>query len=177
MALPGSVYVYQGEELGLWEVQDIPDDRRQDPIWHRTNGEDTGRDGCRVPLPWSGDEPPFGFSPEDATAGPWLPQPAAWAANTAQAQAATPGSVLELYREALRLRRAEAALHTDDFGWLAPDDGAVLDFARGGRFRCLVNLSGQPVPLPEHSAILLASGPLAAPAELPANTAVWLRTS
>ena len=63
MALPGSVYVYQGEELGLWEVQDIPDERRQDPIWRRTSGADPGRDGARVPLPWSGLERPFGFSP------------------------------------------------------------------------------------------------------------------
>ena len=64
-ALPGSVYVYQGEELGLWEVEDIPDERRQDPIWHRTGGADPGRDGSRVPLPWAGKEPPFGFSPPE----------------------------------------------------------------------------------------------------------------
>jgi Glycosidases len=63
MALPGSVYLYQGEELGLWEVEDIPDELRQDPIWHRTGGADPGRDGSRVPLPWSGVDPPFGFSP------------------------------------------------------------------------------------------------------------------
>ncbi len=68
MALPGSVYVYQGEELGLWEVEDIPDELRQDPIWHRTGGADPGRDGCRVPLPWAGPEPPFGFSPPGAAA-------------------------------------------------------------------------------------------------------------
>ncbi len=70
MALPGSVYLYQGEELGLWEVEDIPDERRQDPIWYRTGGADPGRDGCRVPLPWAGLEPPFGFSPPAGAAGP-----------------------------------------------------------------------------------------------------------
>ena len=68
MALPGSVYLYQGEELGLWEVEDIPDERRQDPIWFRTGGADPGRDGCRVPLPWAGVESPFGFSPRPAGA-------------------------------------------------------------------------------------------------------------
>ena len=70
MALPGSVYIYQGEELGLGEVQDIPDELRQDPIWARTLGADPGRDGSRVPLPWSGTEPPFGFSPAGASAEP-----------------------------------------------------------------------------------------------------------
>ena len=70
MALPGAVYIYQGEELGLWEVEDIPDELRQDPIWHRTGGADPGRDGCRVPLPWSGPEPPFGFSPPRHGASP-----------------------------------------------------------------------------------------------------------
>ncbi|HEY6786119.1 MAG TPA: glycoside hydrolase family 13 protein, partial [Trebonia sp.] len=101
MALPGSVYVYQGEELGLWEVQDIPDERRQDPIWHRTNGEDPGRDGCRVPLPWSGTEPPFGFSPAGAAHEPWLPQPKEWRDITVAAEQASPDSMLCLYTEAL----------------------------------------------------------------------------
>ena len=76
MALPGSVYLYQGEELGLWEVEDIPDERRQDPIWHRTGGADPGRDGSRVPLPWAGLEPPFGFSPPDGQPrSPGCPSP------------------------------------------------------------------------------------------------------
>src|SRR5207245_2206982 len=74
MALPGAVYIYQGEELGLWEVEDIPDDLRQDPLWERSGHADPGRDGCRVPLPWSGTEPPFGFSPSGTIAEPWLPQ-------------------------------------------------------------------------------------------------------
>src|SRR4029078_4695662 len=75
LALPGSVYLYQGEELGLEEVEDIPDALRQDPMFCRAAGENLGRAGCRVPLPWSGDAPPFGFSPPNATAEPWLPQP------------------------------------------------------------------------------------------------------
>ena len=89
MALPGSVYVYQGEELGLWEVEDIPDELRQDPIWQRTGGADPGRDGCRVPLPWSGQEPPFGFSPAGAASEPWLPQPKEWRDLTVEAETAS----------------------------------------------------------------------------------------
>ena len=74
-ALPGSLYIYQGEELGLDEVQDLPADQRQDPMYLRSGGTDPGRDGCRVPLPWAGTSPPFGFSPAGATGEPWLPQP------------------------------------------------------------------------------------------------------
>ncbi len=90
-ALPGSLYVYQGDELGLPEVEDLPAERIQDPMHFRSGGVDPGRDGCRVPLPWSGDTPPFGFSPPVATDEPWLPQPAGWAALTVERQAARPG--------------------------------------------------------------------------------------
>jgi alpha-glucosidase len=115
MALPGSVYLYQGEELSLWEVEDIPDERRQDPIWYRTGGADPGRDGCRVPLPWAGLEPPFGFSPPAGAAGPantaatgqpWLPQPKEWRELTVELQAGDPDSMLELYRAAPRCASA-----------------------------------------------------------------------
>jgi len=86
MALPGSMYVYQGEELGLPEVEDIPSDRRQDPMWHRSGGVDPGRDGCRVPLPWAGQRPPFAFS-DNGAGRPWLDQPDDWAPLTVEAQA------------------------------------------------------------------------------------------
>ncbi|HMD23755.1 MAG TPA: glycoside hydrolase family 13 protein, partial [Streptosporangiaceae bacterium] len=176
MALPGSVYVYQGEELGLWEVEDIPDERRRDPIWHRTGGADPGRDGSRVPLPWTGPEPPFGFSPPDATAQPWLPQPKEWRDLTVETETGDPDSMLELYRRALRIRRAEPALGaaSADPGmtWLPAPDG-VLAFDRGG-VACLANLSASPVKLPRHTAILLASGPLPG-GLLPPDTAAWLR--
>jgi alpha-glucosidase len=197
MALPGSVYVYQGEELGLWEVQDIPDERRQDPIWQRTHGADPGRDGSRVPLPWAGAEPPFGFSPagfSGAGAEPWLPQPKEWRDLTVEAETGKPGSMLELYRAALALRRAEPGLHGglggglgDGFGdgpmtWLPAGDG-VLAFDRGS-VRCVVNISPAAVRLPEHAGLLLASGPLDGElldgalldgALLPPDSAVWLR--
>jgi alpha-glucosidase len=174
MALPGSVYVYQGEELGLWEVQDIPDGRRQDPIWHRAGGTDPGRDGSRVPLPWAGAEPPFGFSPAGAGAEPWLPQPAAWRDFTVQAETSDPGSMLELYRAALRIRRDEPELGDGPLTWL-PSPAGVLAFERGSSVRCVVNLSAEPARLPEHSGVLLVTGPLDGEL-LPADGAVWLRS-
>jgi alpha-glucosidase len=184
MALPGSVYIYQGEELGLWEVEDIPAELRQDPIWHRTGGRDPGRDGSRVPLPWTGPEPPFGFSPPGAAVRPWLPQPAGWRDLTVASEAGDPGSMLELYRRALRIRRAEPALGDGPMSWRPAPDG-VLAFDRtpaddrrpaggGPGVGCLVNLSAVPVSLPDRAEVLLASGPLDG-GMLPADTAVWLR--
>jgi alpha-glucosidase len=172
MALPGSVYIYQGEELGLWEVQDIPDELRQDPIWARTGGADPGRDGSRVPLPWCGTESPFGFSPAD-TASPWLPQPKEWRDLTVAAETGSADSMLTLYRDALRLRQSEDAFAGGPMTW-RPSAPGVLDFSRGAGVRCVANLSGRPVPLPDGASVLLASGPLADDG-LPADTAVWLR--
>ena len=181
MALPGAVYIYQGEELGLWEVQDIPDELRQDPIWARTGGADPGRDGSRVPLPWSGTEPPFGFSPAGAAAGPWLPQPKEWRDLTVAAETANPGSMLRLYRAALRIRRSAPAFGETPLTWRSSADG-VLTFdrhgagepAEGGAVRCIANLSAVPVGLPPHAEVLLASGPVDGGA-LPPDTTVWLR--
>ncbi|MEU4440880.1 glycoside hydrolase family 13 protein [Micromonospora chalcea] len=174
LALPGAAYVYQGEELGLWEVEDIPYELRQDPMWERSGRVDPGRDGCRVPLPWQGDTPPFGFSPDGASAAPWLPQPADWKDRTVRAQTGDPHSMLELYRAALTLRRAEPALGDGTLAWLPAPNG-VLAFAREPGFTCLVNLGDAAVPLPAHDELLLASGPLDDD-RLPPDTAVWLRT-
>jgi alpha-glucosidase len=106
LALPGGACLYQGEELGLPEVEDLPEAVLQDPVWERSGHTDRGRDGCRVPIPWSGTSAPYGFSPDGATAAPWLPQPADWAPRAMAAQAGDEASMLELYRTALRLRRA-----------------------------------------------------------------------
>ncbi|MGC1282163.1 MAG: glycoside hydrolase family 13 protein [Streptosporangiaceae bacterium] len=174
LALPGSVYVYQGEEIGLWEVQDIPDELRQDPIWRRTRGADPGRDGSRVPLPWSGQEPPFGFSPPGAASEPWLRQPKEWRELTVEAENGEAGSMLELYRSALRLRRAEPGLGDGSMTWLPSAEG-VLAFDRGASVRCVSNLSAASVGLPSHRAVILASDPLDG-GMLPPDTTVWLRT-
>ena len=170
-ALPGSLYIYQGDELGLPEVEDIPVEQRQDPMHHRSNGRDPGRDGCRVPLPWSSANTSAGFSSDAAAGEPWLPQPADWAHRSVESQRERPDSMLALYREALRIRRTE--LLTDDLSWLA-SSADVLAFRRSENFVCLVNLGTEPVPLPGPSELLLASGPLAGEL-LPPDTAAWLR--
>jgi alpha-glucosidase len=174
MALPGSVYIYQGEELGLPEVEDIESHLRQDPMHFRSGGTDPGRDGARVPLPWSGDAPPYGFSPAGSAASPWLPQPDSWAGLTAAAQRADRGSTYWLYREALRIRRSEAGLGDGPFEWLDSEPG-VLAFARGDRFVCVVNLTTVPVALPAHDGALLSSVALDDETVLPGDSAVWLR--
>ena len=175
LALPGSAYIYQGEELGLEEVLDIPEDMRQDPMFFQTNGENLGRDGCRVPLPWSGDEPPFGFSPDDATGAPWLPQPASWSDFTVAHEQSDPHSMLNLYRRALHLRRSEGGLGDGPMSWL-PSNPDVVSFSRGDAFICVVNLSDGVVSLPAHNEIILSSGPLD-DGLLGPDTAVWLRTA
>jgi alpha-glucosidase len=171
MALPGSLYVYQGEELGLPEVEDIPHDRRQDPMWHRSGGVDPGRDGCRIPLPWDGESPPYGFSVNGA-ASPWLDQPDDWASLTVAVQSEAADSMLSLYRAGLRFRRA-APWRNGAFEWL-PSDRDVLAFARGEHFACVVNFGSEPAPLPAGAEILIASKELQG-GVLPRDTTVWLR--
>jgi alpha-glucosidase len=167
MALPGSMYIYQGEELGLPEVEGIPVERRQDPMFFRSGGASPGRDGCRVPIPWTGAEPPFGFSPGGTRT--WLDQPTEWSALTVEAQSEDPASMLSLYRAAIRVRRD--AIH-GAFDWL-PSDPGVLAFTRGERFACLVNLGGETVALPEAATVLMSSVPLEG-GQLPRDATAWL---
>jgi len=170
-ALPGALYVYQGDELGLPEVEDLPLDVLQDPMHFRSRGVDPGRDGCRVPLPWSGAAAPYGFS-APGSAPTWLPQPADWAGLTVEQQSSDPASMLHLYRDVLARRRAEPTLGDGPLTWLDSADD-VLAFARGDVI-CVVNLGTDPVDLPAHSDVLLTSDPLVA-GRLPRDTAAWLR--
>jgi alpha-glucosidase len=176
LALPGGAYVYQGEELGLPEVEDLPEEVLADPTWTRSGHTRRGRDGCRVPVPWNGSSAPFGFSPEGTTTAPWLPQPADWAALTVAAEDDDPGSMLALYRAALRLRRDLPALGDGTLRWLDAPEGA-LAFARDPGFACVVNVSADEVRLPEGARVLLASAPLTGNGTLGPDTAVWLATS
>ncbi|TBN57007.1 alpha-glucosidase [Glaciihabitans arcticus] len=171
-ALPGSLYIYQGDELGLPEVEDLPLDSLQDPMHFRSHGTDPGRDGCRVPLPWGGTSSPFGFSSEGVT--PWLPQPESWAALTVERQERDPASMLALYRSALALRRSEPGLGDGRLEWL-PSEAGVLAFSRGNGFVSVTNLSDGAVVLPEHTELLLASEQLV-DGKLQSDSTAWLRT-
>jgi alpha-glucosidase len=167
LALPGAAYVYNGDELGMPDV-DLPDEVLQDPIWERSGHTERGRDACRVPLPWSGEQPPYGFS---TSADTWLPMPRGWASLTAQSQVTDTGSMLSLYRAALRLRHSSPAFTGDELQWLPAPEGC-LAFRRPGGLVCLVNFSGGAVPVPEGQ-VLLASE-LVGNGQLPADAAVWL---
>jgi len=171
MALPGSMYVYQGEELGLPEVENIPSDRRQDPMWRRSGGVDPGRDGCRVPIPWSGSARPYGFSSNEVSRL-WLDQPDDWAPLSVEAQTGDPTSMLALYRAGLRVRRDAPWGAGSDLRWLEFGD-EVIAFARGDRFSCIVNFGPQPVELPAGADVLVGSDELVGNA-LPQDTTVWL---
>ncbi|MGE7388360.1 glycoside hydrolase family 13 protein [Streptomyces sp. NPDC004126] len=177
LALPGSAYVFQGEELGLPEVVDLPDEVRQDPSFFRHNGQDGYRDGCRVPIPWSGTEAPYGFGPEGGPS--WLPQPAEWASLSVEAQTGDPTSTLELYRSALAVRRRHPALGAGDrVTWLDAPAG-VLAFRRDsaeGSFVCTANITGAPVEMTAPGEVLLAStdaGPAGPVAVIEPDTTVW----
>jgi alpha-glucosidase len=172
-ALPGSLYVYQGDELGLPEAEDIPLELRQDPMYFRSEGVDPGRDGCRVPLPWSGTSAPFGFSSEHAPGKPWLPQPASWKNLTVEAEADDPHSMLSLYKTALRIRREDGELGDGPFAWI--DAGATaLSFRRGDRFISLTNFADHALALPEGAELILASEELV-DGKLPPDSTAWLR--
>lgn len=167
-ALPGSLYLYQGEELGLPEVEDLPDDARRDPTWWQSGFTEPGRDGCRVPIPWSRSGRTFGFGP-DGGARSWLPQPATWGRYSVEAQEDDPDSMLHLQRAVLAARRG---MREAPFEWLdaGPD---VVAFARGD-VECWVNLSNETVRLPGHGTVELASSPGDA-AVLAPDAAVYLR--
>ncbi len=200
LALPGSAYLYQGEELGLPEVMDLADDARQDPIWRRTHGEEPGRDGSRVPLPWSAEEDSFGFSAGAAESGaaesgagesgagesaaadgepvepgrPWLPQPYWFAEYAVDVELSDPLSMLSLYRRALTLRRTLVPGHEVELAWVeVPGRDDILAFARGDLV-CAVSCGDAPLLLPEDwGEVRLASAPVEG-RTMPAGGGVWM---
>ncbi|WP_460801631.1 glycoside hydrolase family 13 protein [Microbacterium sp. GXF6406] len=168
LALPGSSYLYQGEELGLPEAMEIPDDLRQDPTWFRSQGERYGRDGCRVPIPWEADAPAYGFNDTGAS---WLPQPEEWARFARDAETADAASTLHLYRTLLRLRR-ERALGVGSLVW--EDRGEEAIAFRRGDLHVVANLGAEPIELGDVT-FLTQSEPFEGTA-LPTDTAAWFVT-
>jgi alpha-glucosidase len=174
LALPGAVFIYNGSELGLPDVLDLSEEVLQDPTWKRSGHSERGRDKCRVPIPWSGDAPPFGFSASPDT---WLPMPADWAALTVEKQQADPGSTLSFFRRALELRRGRAEFTKFPGGvldWLtAPPNALIFRRGRlGDALVCVLNAGDRPMALPPGE-IILASEPLV-DGQLPPDSAAWL---
>jgi alpha-glucosidase len=167
LGLPGSAYLYQGEELGLHEVADIPADERQDPTFFRTGGAEIGRDGCRVPLPWTSTGPAFGFGGE----GAHLPQPAWFGEHAVDVQERDEASTLSLYRAALALRRE---LQTEErLTWLETGRDDVLWFARPNGWQVVTNFGTDPFALPREAEVVLSSGGSAG-GSVPGETTVWI---
>lgn len=170
LGLPGSTYLYQGEELGLHEVADIAPEQRQDPAFFRgAEFDGLGRDGCRVPLPWSAEGASFGFGSD----GAHLPQPAWFAEYAVEVEAADPASTLSLYRKALGLRRR---LQTEErLEWHETGRVDVLRFARPNGWQVVTNFGTVSFDLgDEADAVVLSSQPLRDGA-LPAEATAWLR--
>ncbi|GAA3037423.1 glycoside hydrolase family 13 protein [Microbacterium dextranolyticum] len=168
LGLPGSAYLYQGEELGLHEVAEIPADQRQDPTFFRTNQEQYGRDGCRVPLPWTASGPSYGFGDGSAH----LPQPAWFADSAVEVEEGDSDSTLWLYRRALALR---SELQSEErLEWIETGRPDVLHFVRPGGWHVVTNFGTEPYALPGGD-VLLASGTADAAGIVPGETTVWLR--
>jgi alpha-glucosidase len=166
LGLPGSTYIYQGEELGLPEVLDIPDEDMQDPTWERYGHKSKSRDGCRVPLPWTRSGSSFGFGPN----GSHLPQPQWFGDYSVEAQEGVGGSALELYREAIALRNA--LLGDNSFRWIHTDD-SVLHYERNDGWQVITNFGDEPVAMPAGDVLMCSAehdGTM-----LPGNATAWLK--
>lgn len=186
LALPGSAYLYQGEELGLFEVADLPLSALQDPAWEGTAHQRKGRDGCRVPLPWTASGSSYGFGPDAAEGGsaPWLPQPSWFASFAASAQDGVADSSLSLYRAALAARRALQTAETLE--WVSSESTELIEFVRPNGWRSLANFGDTELPIRAGLAgavVVLCSGPglapdsvLASDSVIPAETTFWLHS-
>jgi alpha-glucosidase len=169
--LPGQVFLYQGEELGLEEVN-VPKDKRQDPLYIQSGGKEAGRDGCRVPLPWHQGQPNAGFS----KAAPWLPMPAGWDSLAVDAQAGSADSMLVFYQRVLALRRRSVGMLPNRINW-RPAPAGVLVYERGP-LNVAVNFLARPVEIPALGRLLMVSDPLVGHRRgtltLPPNSGAWL---
>jgi alpha-glucosidase len=171
LGLPGQVFLFQGEELGLDEVN-VPPDRRQDPLFIHSRGKEAGRDGCRVPLPWHKGQPNAGFS----LAAPWLPMPVGWDDFAVDAQAGSASSMLTFYQRALALRRRLAIILPHEMRWCQAPEGVLV--YRRGRLTVAVNFLDRPVELAIGGRLHIGSQPLvrlrAGRLSLPGNSAAWV---
>ena len=166
LALPGSTYLYQGEELGLAEVWDLPPEVLDDPVWENSGHEQKGRDGCRVPIPWTTTGSSFGFG----DGAPWLPQPDFFGKLSVEAQTGVTGSTLEMYRQALGAR-AKYLTADEQLEWLELGD-EVLAFRRGSGVLCIVNFGKDAMTLPTGTILVSSVGGLES--VLPQDAAIWL---
>jgi alpha-glucosidase len=167
LALPGVIFVYNGEELGLANL-DLPDEALRDPVWERSGHTRRGRDGSRVPVPWDGDEPSFGFT----TGQPWLPMPAEWSKLTVAAQLDEPDSTLSLYRRAIALRHEHPGFGGHGLEWLPAPAGCLAFRRTGTSLVCMLNTSSEPVPMPAGEVLLSSTDVL--DGLLPPDSAVWV---
>jgi alpha-glucosidase len=168
LSLPGSTYLYQGEELGLPEHTTLPHEFRQDPTYFNSTHGEVGRDGCRIPMPWEAGKAGMGFSPTGQT---WLPQPESYHDLAVNQQVRREGSTLEMYKRAIALRR-ELGLGAGELTWRDDFDEGVLAYENAGVL-VVINVDGNPVPLPDGE-VLISSEPLEG--TIPTNAAAWIRT-
>jgi alpha-glucosidase len=170
-ALPGSCYIYNGQELGLPDAE-LADSDRQDPSFFRTKGVQKGRDGARVPMPWSGDKTPFGFT----SGSPWLPIPNEWREFSVSAQIADPASTLNLYRTALEIRKKNLA-GSGEVKWIDRGNTGLISFVRG-EFAIYLNTATTAMEIPTAGTLVLGSSPEIVLANgslnLPAASAAWV---
>jgi len=165
LALPGCTYMYQGEELGLHEVTDIPESQIQDPQYLKNNKIEKGRDGCRVPLPWTSSGSSFGFG----SGGAHLPQPQWFTDYSVEKEEKDSQSPLSIYRKALALRKK--LVTKEEIKWHKTNDLSVLHFSRPNGWHCITNFRAAAYPMPKGE-IVITSHPLVQ-GKIPAGTTVW----
>lgn len=169
MGLPGAMYLYQGEELGLHEVSDIPEESIQDPQYLKNNKTEKGRDGCRVPLPWSNSMDNFGFS----KTGSHLPQPEWFGEFAVNMQKVDPNSTLSAYKKAIKLRKE--LLTEEEVEWIEETNAQILHYSRPNGLNVLTNFQGDLFTLPENIEILLVSRDLENGNKIGPYTTVWYK--